>query len=690
MKKTSKKINNETNRYFKKNKIKIIEKRYNILIIITIICMSILSICLFNVQIIKHAYYQNKVDELTNNIVYGDSTPRGTIYDRNGNILVDNKAIKVIYYKKKSGITLEDEIKTSYTLAGILDIKYNVTDNILKNFWIKNNIDLSNKLITNEENILLSERKITSQDIYNYKIDRTDLNKINYTELDKKAAYIYNLMNIGYSFTRKDIKRENVTDSEYAWVAENLDSLPGIGVKTDWERVYPYGDTFRLILGNVSSSETGIPYEDKDYYLKKGYSLTDRVGITYLEKQYEEVLKGTKNKYKIQNGEYVLIEEGKRGKDIVLSIDINLQQEIEKILEQRILYTKQNEENTEYYDGSFAVISNPNTGEILAMSGKKVIKVNDEYKIYDYTAGITTSPVVIGSAVKGASHIVGYNTGALKIGEIRSDACLQIASTPLKCSWKYLGTLNDVTALKMSSNTYQYHTAINVGQGVYKYNKTLNLNLEAYKTYRDTFAEFGLGIKTEIDLPIESVGYKGKSNLENLLLDFAIGQYDTYTPIQMTQYINTIANNGYRLAPHLLKAIYEPTEQPLTNLYYEYETKILNKVNTLDIYLDRVKEGLKAVMESGGTGSGYISKSYKPAGKTGTSQSIIDTNNDGFVDTMVLNNSFVGYAPYDDPIVTFTVITPNIYHYKGKTTYRSYINMKLSSLISKKFFEIYK
>lgn len=72
----------------------------------------------------------------------------------------------------------------------------------------------------------------------------------------------------------------------------------------------------------------------------------------------------------------------------------------------------------------------------------------------------------MGSVVKGASHIVGYNTGALSIGEKRYDTCIKIASTPEKCSWTYLGLVDDLTALKYSSNTYQFNTAIKVGRGI--------------------------------------------------------------------------------------------------------------------------------------------------------------------------------------------------------------------------------
>ena len=67
------------------------------------------------------------------------------------------------------------------------------------------------------------------------------------------------------------------------------------------------------------------------------------------------------------------------------------------------------------------------------------------------------------------------------------------------------------------------------------------------------YASFGLGVKTEIDLPLESLGYSGKSKMPGHLLDFSIGQYDTYTPIQISQYINTIASNGVRYQPYLLK-----------------------------------------------------------------------------------------------------------------------------------------
>ena len=324
------------------------------------------------------------------------------------------------------------------------------------------------------------------------------------------------------------------------------------------------------------------------------------------------------------------------------------------------------------------------------MAGKQIVYDNGGYKVYDYTPGITTSPVVAGSVIKGASHIVGYNNNAIKFGEIRDDSCIKIASTPEKCSFMYLGLLDDIAALKHSSNTYQFRTAINVGKGTYFYNQSLKLDLKAFDIYRKTFAEFGLGVKTEIDIPVESTGYKGKSDVAGHLLDFSIGQYDTYTPIQLGQYISTIANNGKRMKLYLLKKVYEATEKPLTNLIYENKPTLLNSVGTESKYMERVKEGFKAVLEPYGTGYGYIDPVNKPAGKTGTSQSFIDTNLDGKIDTETITNTFVAYAPYDNPKVTFTVISPDVSHRHNYSDYHSSANIRIANQVSQKYFQFYK
>ena len=665
-----------------------IEKRYNILIIIIIVIAIVIIFNLFVIQILKTDYYNEKVLQQSKIIVSSNSAPRGRIYDRNGKIIVDNQAVKVIFYKKPSAVTTEQEIDIAYRIAEKIDIDYdNLTDTNLRKFWVKCNPELAKMSITSSEWQLYEERKLTIDDIESLKRERISEEELNKLEvIDKKAAYIYYLMNIGYSYDEKVIKKDDVTDIEYAKLAES--GISGVGVRLDWNRVYPYGNVFKTILGNVSTTETGIPYELKDYYLDLGYSLNDRVGTSYLEYQYEALLKGEKTKYQLlDDGSYKLLEEGQRGKDIVLTIDIELQKEVEQILEEEILKAKK-DKNTKYYNGSSVIISDPNTGEILAMASKQIVETEEGYKFYDYTPSIITVPVTAGSIVKGASHTVGYMTGNLLIGEKRNDKCIKIANTPIKCSWTTLGVLDDITSLKFSSNVYQYQTAIKVGNGNYQYDKPLSIDESAFDIYRDTFAEYGLGVITGIDLPNESLGYKGNSTLPGYLLDFSIGQYDTYTPIQLVQYINAIANKGYRLKPFLLKAVYNPTKDGLTSLAYENDKVILNKVNIEEKYMDRIREGFRQVMTSG-TGSSYIPAKYKAAGKTGTSESFYDSDFDGAIDKETMSNTFGAYAPFDNPKVSFVVISPNVYYKEGNSTTRSGVNRKISYRISQKYFELY-
>ena len=670
----------------------IVEKRYKILIGFIIFLMALLIIKLFYMQIINKDKYIEKLDVLTQNVIEGPSTPRGKIYDRNGKVIVDNKSVKTIYYKKEKGINTDKEIKMAYKVAGYISVDYSgLTDRMLREFWVASNPKKAKQKITNKEIKRLEERKLDQDDIYKLKIKRVTVKELN--SLDDKAreaAYIYYLMNKGYSYAEKTIKNEDVTDEEYAIIAEHTSEIPGFNTKLDWERDYPYDTVFKSILGKVSSSENGVPSDLEKHYKKLGYKLTDRVGTSYLEYQYNEYLTGKKAKYEVlDDGSYKEIKKGKRGNDIKLTIDIELQKAVEDILTEELLIAK-TERYTENFNRSFVIITDPNTGEILAMAGKQVKKDDDgSYKVYDYTTGVITSSVTPGSVVKGASHIVGYNTGALKIGERRNDACIKIAATPLKCSYHAYGNIDDIQALKYSSNTYQFHTAIKVGKGRYVYDGPLSLDKEAFNTYRNTFKEFGLGVKSGIDLPNENLGYKGENTLSGYLLDFAIGQYDTYTPIQLSQYINTIAMNGKRMKPYLLKSVYSSDQEALTKSIYENKSEQLNSVNTKQEYMDRVHEGFRQVLAPGGTGHGYISDIRNAAGKTGTSESFVDTTGDGKIDTETITATFAGYAPYDNPRVSFTVISPDVASVNLDYNAMSKVNRRITTRISEKYFEFY-
>ena len=685
--KTKKKSNNKIYNSLRDDN-NIMNRRVYILGIVIIVSFVIVSFKIFRLMVINNDYYKEKLSALTSDIVEGPSAPRGRIYDRNHKLLVDNKSVKTIYYHKQSKITPKEEIKLAKKIVKIINIdasKLSITN--LKEFYIVDKDKAAYKKIKNDEWEKLKMRKLSLNDIENIKRDRVTNDDLKiYNDEDKKVAYIYYLMNKGYSYQDKIIKNKDVTDKEYAYIAEHVDELKGFNVKYDIERKYLYNDTFRSILGNLST----ISNEDKSYYLSRGYSLNDIVGSSYIEKEYESILKGKKEKYRIlSNNDLELIEEGKRGNDIVLTIDIKLQEEIEHILERELIYTK-SEPNTHYFNSIFVVIEEPNTGEVLAMSGKQVINKNGKYEVIDYTPGVFTSPITPGSVVKGASMLVGYNTGAIKMGEYQYDDCIKLYSIPKKCSWGKLGLINDLDALAYSSNIYQFKTAMKVDNFKYSVNKKFIVKTSSINAYRKTFNELGLGVKTGLDLPVESSGNIGKNKSSDLYLNYAIGQYDTYTTMQLSQYINTIASNGNRLKPHLLKEVYDSSNtDKLVNKKEEIKPIILNKVNVDKKYLNRVKKGLTAVMDYG-LGKNYMGDAPSPAGKTGTSESFYDSNHDGKVDVETLSNAFVGYAPSNKPVMSIAITLPNLVNPHGSSDLRSYANMRITKMISNKFFEIYK
>ena len=144
------------------------------------------------------------------------------------------------------------------------------------------------------------------------------------------------------------------------------------------------------------------------------------------------------------------------------------------------------------------------------------------------------------------------------------------------------------------------------------------------------------------------------------------------------------------MQPHLLKEIYAgKTKDALSTKIKDFEVKELNTVDTKQEYLDRVHEGFKQVVAPGGTGSGYVEYSRNVAGKTGTAESFIDSDSDGKIDTETISASFAGYAPYDSPKITFTVISPDVGGPNTDYNGMSKVNMRITKKITEKYFEFY-
>lgn len=650
---------------------KIIKLKINFISITMTTIFILILIYTFKIMIIDKETYEELLHIKTSKIYKGSEAPRGNIYDRNGILLVGNESIPIIKYTK-TNLTNKEEIELASDIAKNIEIDYtNVTKTMIKEYIYNTNKEELLNRITDKIKKQYENRKITNEEYKEIILENITEEEINnISEQEKKTAYLYYIMNIGYRYEDKIIKSEKVTEEEIKYV-ENSQNLY---IDYIYKRTYPYGETLKSIFGNVGS----IQEEDLEYYLEQGYFRNDLVGTSYLEEEYETYLRGTPYTYRItSDGKREIVTEMKKGNDLYLTIDINLQLEIEQILEEQMIKTK-GEPNTTYFNKNYIIIGDAYTGSIYAFIGK-MITYNGEYSFIDNSLGLITDAITPGSSIKGASHLVGYSTGAIIYGQKITDGCIKIKNVDEKCSWKNLGVIDDLEALKYSSNYYQFVTAIKIGKGNYRYNLPLTLDKTGFDTYRKVFNALGLGIQTGIDLPYENIGFQGNDEYVLSLLDFPIGQYDNYTPIQMFQYISTIYNNGTRVAPHLANYVKDDTET-----IYEYERNVVGGVNIKEQDFLRVKEGLRMVMESGGTGYGYINLKYNPIGKTGTAQSFIDTNIDGKIDTETISKSFVGIADG----ITFIVLSPNISD--RKTSYTSSSNKKITKTISDLYFEKYK
>jgi len=632
----------------------------------------VILVRIFYLSVIRNDYYKSILDKKTNIEVLGLSAPRGRILDINGNVLVDNIGINSIVYNK-SNLTIEEEIEVAYTLAKNISSIKEGNSFELKKFWLAKNNNGKN-LIKKNEYQLYDERKLNNYDLNILKYERVTDELLNeFDDLDKKAATIYTLMNKGYSYDKKIISKD-VSDEEFAKILEM--NIKGITGELSWERKYNYGDTLKNVFGTIGL----INEETKDYYINNGYELTDIVGVSNLEYEYDKYLQGKKAKYKLNNDKTLsLISEGVKGNDLYLSIDINMQEDINRVIEQNIIKGKKLL-NTEYYNGSYVLVLDSKTGLVKAMSGRRIIK--DTFT--DTSLNIFNSSFTPGSIVKGASMTVGYQNNLVEEGKKIKDSCVKLYLNPQKCSYKNLGYIDDITALKTSSNYYQFLLAIKSTGQNYKYNMKFDVTEENFDLYRDTFASYGLGSVTGIDLPNEPTGLKGKKIAGDLLLNLSIGQYDTYTILGLAQYMNTIANNGIRYKLNLVDHI----DSESGNTIYTYLPSILNKIELDNKYYERIKEGLRQVLFLG-TGYGYTNTKYMPAGKTGTSESFYDYDNDGVNDVKTITSTYAMFAPYNNPKYTVVVVSPNVSHYNGKTDSMAYINRYLSNDVTKLIFEKY-
>ena len=459
--------------------------------------------------------------------------------------------------------------------------------------------------------------------------------------------------------------KENISEEEMYQIEERRTELPGISVELE---------PVRQIIKDVDGTAFGTHFlgyinsirpENLNEYLAQGYNAIDRVGVTGLESYYERYLRGKDGVMEVQvnkNSETVekrMKQPAQPGNDLVLALDWRFQSKVEAILKEEVeKYMKLPSTPKEFKD-AHVLVMNPNNGDILAMASYPDYDLNLYYDRQKFNENYTSlilpnesnrfiySTYPPASTYKPLSVMIALQEGLTTPNETIYDRGGLYVGSSYKRNWRAggHGAVDARRALQVSNNTYMYEMAIRLARKPGGWQKQFSL-LDYYN------AQFGLGVKTGIDLPGESSGLFSPYLYYGNLADALIGQYDSFTPIQIGQYISTIANGGYRVRPHLVKEIRRGTTNPQERgqTLTVIEPQVLNRVTIDPKYIQIVKEGMYRVTQPGGTASrDFANLPFKVAAKTGTAQT----------GRKAENAMLVGFAPYENPQLVFVVVAPN-------------------------------
>ena len=455
-----------------------------------------------------------------------------------------------------------------------------------------------------------------------------------------------------YSVYRPSIFESQITRENYGYIEEILYRFPGFFVQPRTLRKYsmPIAAHTMGYIGEVSQEMI-----DKNPYYRSG----DYIGISGIEKSYEEILRGKKGmKIRVvdvfnrdmgsfQNGQYDT--SASAGTNLYSSIDAELQAYGELLMSNK--------------KGSVVAIE-PSTGEILCIVSSPSYDPNllvGRIRNNNYTA-LSKDTINVplfnralmamyppGSTFKLVNALVGQQEGVLfpstlygcgggfSLGRGKQVGC--------HAHW---GPLNLSQSIQYSCNTYYCKVFKSIID-----NKKYHTTKEGYTAWRNHVMSFGLGKKLGIDLPgelngnIPSTGYydryHGKDRWRALtVISLAIGQGEIgITPIQLANLTATIANRGFYYTPHIIRAIASPD-----SLNLEYQTRHLTSIDPS--YYDIVVDGMEMVVEAG-TAANAKMDSVVLCGKTGTAQNPQGKN----------HSIFICFAPKDHPKIAISVVVEN-------------------------------
>ena len=661
--------------------------RLNLLFsIIILLFMTIIGRLLY-MQVLNKDFYETKLASASKTKVT-TSSARGEIYDASGKPLVENTVKQVVSFTRNNKMTAADLKETAKKLLAYVGVSSpTLTDRQLADYYLADQ-DVYKKAVESlprEKRLDSDGNQLSESELYNNTVESIDPSQLTYSDDEKKEIYLFSQLNAVENFATGTVATDSLTDTQIALIASASKNLPGISISTSWDRKV-LETSLASIVGSVSSEKAGLPAEEADAYIKKGYSLNDRVGTSYLEKQYEETLQGKRSVKEIQLDKYgnmesvENIEDGTKGNNIKLTIDLAFQDSVDALLKS-YFNSELGNGGAKYSEGVYAVALNPKTGAVLSMSGiKQDLKTGE---LTPDSLGTVTNVFVPGSVVKAATISSGWENGVLSGNQTLTDQSIIFQGSPPINSWYTASSgpmpITAVQALEYSSNTYMVQTALGIMGLTYQPNMIAAIgNLEsAMGKLRSTFGEYGLGSATGIDLPDESTGFIPKDyDLANYITN-SFGQFDNYTPMQLAQYVATIANDGVRMAPRIVEGIYGNNDKGgLGDLIQQLQPSEMNKVNISASDMSILQQGFYQVAHGTSgltTGRAFSNGALVSiSGKTGTAESYVA---DG---QQATNTNAVAYAPSDNPQIAVAVVFPhntNLTNGVGPSIARDIINL---------------
>ena len=661
--------------------------RLNLLFSIVILLFMAIIGRLLYMQVLNKDFYETKLASASKTKVT-TSSARGEIYDASGKPLVENTVKQVVSFTRNNKMTAADLKETAKKLLAYVGVSSPIlTDRQLADYYLADQ-DVYKKAVESlprEKRLDSDGNQLSESELYNNTVESIDPSQLAYSDDEKKEIYLFSQLNAVGNFATGTIATDSLTDTQIALIASASKNLPGISISTSWDRKV-LETSLSSIVGSVSSEKAGLPAEEADAYIKKGYSLNDRVGTSYLEKQYEETLQGKRSVKEIHLDKYgnmesvENIEDGTKGNNIKLTIDLAFQDSVDNLLKS-YFNSELGNGGAKYSEGVYAVALNPKTGAVLSMSGLKHDLKTGE--LTPDSLGTVTNVFVPGSVVKAATISSGWENGVLSGNQTLTDQPIVFQGSAPINSWytAFSGPMpiTAVQALEYSSNTYMVQTALGLMGQTYQPNMFVGTsNLEsAMGKLRSTFGEYGLGSATGIDLPDESTGFIPKEyNFANFITN-AFGQFDNYTPMQLAQYVATIANDGVRVAPRIVEGIYGNNDKGgLGDLIQQLQPTEMNKVNISDSDMSVLHQGFYQVAHGTSgltTGRAFSNGALVSiSGKTGTAESYVA---DG---QQATNTNAVAYAPSDNPQIAVAVVFPhntNLTKGVGPSIARDIINL---------------